>query len=68
MPITPAAVMRGITVYVPNGNVPKQQAEVCGELLSSVGESVLIDDEGPWTLLQLYQWSSICISSYRSNG
>ena len=46
MPNTPAAVMRGITVYVPNGNVPKQQAEVCGELLSSVGESVLIDDEG----------------------
>ena len=45
MPNTPAAVMRGITVYVPNGNVPKQQAELCGELLSSVGESVLINKE-----------------------
>ena len=46
MPNTPAAVKRGITVYVPNANVPKQQSALCGELLSSVGEAVLVGEEG----------------------
>ena len=46
MPNTPAAVMRGITVYVPNANVAKQQSALCGELLSSVGEAVLVGEEG----------------------
>ena len=45
MPNTPAAVGRGITVYVPNGNVTPSQTEACGTLLSAVGEAVAVNDE-----------------------
>ena len=45
MPNTPAAVGRGITTYVANDMVSKEQAKLCGNLLSSVGEAVAIDQE-----------------------
>jgi pyrroline-5-carboxylate reductase len=45
MPNTPASVGRGITVYVPNNNVSGELVRLCGELLSAVGEAILIEDE-----------------------
>jgi pyrroline-5-carboxylate reductase len=45
MPNTPASVGRGITVYVPNNNVSCELVRLCGELLSAVGEAILIEDE-----------------------
>lgn len=45
MPNTPAAVGRGITAMVPNGNVSAAQADLAEELLSAVGEVVRIDNE-----------------------
>lgn len=46
MPNTPAAVGRGITVLFANGHVDAHQREVCGRLLSAVGEVAWIEDEG----------------------
>ena len=45
MPNTPAAVGRGITVYVANNNVSEKKVKLCGDLLSAVGEALLIEDE-----------------------
>ncbi len=45
MPNTPAAVGRGITVLCANAGVSPVQREVCGQLLSAVGEIAWIDDE-----------------------
>jgi pyrroline-5-carboxylate reductase len=45
MPNTPASVGRGITVYVPNNNASSELVHLCGELLSAVGEAILIEDE-----------------------
>lgn len=45
MPNTPAAVGRGITVLTANRNVTPAQAEVCGELLSAVGEVAWVGKE-----------------------
>lgn len=45
MPNTPAAVGRGATVLCANPNVTESQREVCGELLSAVGEVAWIEDE-----------------------
>ena len=71
MPNTPTAVMRGITVYVLMVMCRNSRQKCVGELLSSVGESLLIDDEGDlWTLLQLYPevGQHMYSYSYRSNG
>ena len=46
MPNTPAAVGRGITVAVANGQVTGQQKSRCDGLLRSVGDVAWIDDEG----------------------
>ena len=45
MPNTPAAIGRGISVYVPNDNVSQSQSAACGALLEAVGEAVPVDDE-----------------------
>lgn len=45
MPNTPAAVGMGITVLCANENVSPVQREVCGQLLTAVGEIAWIDDE-----------------------
>ncbi|MBM86200.1 MAG: pyrroline-5-carboxylate reductase [Rhodospirillaceae bacterium] len=45
MPNTPAAVGRGITVYVPNERVTQEQNEMCEELLSAIGEVIEVTDE-----------------------
>jgi pyrroline-5-carboxylate reductase len=45
MPNTPAAIQRGITVAVANGNVTPVQRALAGDLLSSVGDVVWVDDE-----------------------
>lgn len=45
MPNTPAAIQRGITVAVANGNVTPVQRALADDLLSSVGEVVWVDDE-----------------------
>lgn len=46
MPNTPAAVGRGITVGCPNAHVTPAMREICGRLLSAVGEVGWVDDEG----------------------
>jgi pyrroline-5-carboxylate reductase len=45
IPNTPAAVGRGITVATANAHVSARQKEVCGALLSAVGETAWVDDE-----------------------
>ncbi len=45
MPNTPAAVGRGITVLCANQAVSPVQREMCGQLLTAVGEVAWIDDE-----------------------
>lgn len=45
MPNTPAAIGRGITVCCPNARTSGAQKELCGELLSAVGEVAFVDDE-----------------------
>lgn len=45
MPNTPAAVGRGISVACANSHVSAEQRELCGRLLSAVGEVAWVDDE-----------------------
>ncbi len=45
MPNTPAAIGQGITVLCPNAETSTLQAEICRELLSAVGEAIVVDDE-----------------------
>jgi pyrroline-5-carboxylate reductase len=45
MPNTPAAIGRGISVACANGHVLPQQRELCGRLLSAVGDVAWVDDE-----------------------
>ena len=45
MPNTPAAVGRGITVILRDPKVPATTLELCGQLLSAVGEIGWIDEE-----------------------
>ncbi len=45
IPNTPAAVGRGITVAAANAHVSARQKEMCGGLLSAVGETAWVDDE-----------------------
>jgi pyrroline-5-carboxylate reductase len=45
IPNTPAAVGRGITVATANAHVSARQKEMCGALLSAVGETAWVDDE-----------------------
>ncbi len=45
MPNTPAAIGRGISVAYANAEVSPDQARVCSELLSAVGEVAWIEDE-----------------------
>jgi pyrroline-5-carboxylate reductase len=45
MPNTPAAIGRGISVACPNANVSDEQRDLCGELLSAVGEVAWVEDE-----------------------
>lgn len=46
MPNTPAAVNRGMTVLCANDVVSQSQKEVCSGLLSAVGETAWVEDEG----------------------
>ena len=46
IPNTPAAVARGITVATANAHVSAAQKSICHELLSAVGETAWVDDEG----------------------
>lgn len=46
MPNTPAAVSRGMTVLCANAAVSAPQKDVCGDLLSAVGETAWVEDEG----------------------
>jgi pyrroline-5-carboxylate reductase len=46
MPNTPAAVNRGMTVLCANAAASPAQKEICGALLSSVGETDWVEDEG----------------------
>ena len=45
MPNTPAAIGRGITVYVPNRHVSAVQETICSSLLGAVGDVVSVADE-----------------------
>lgn len=45
MPNTPAAVSRGMTVICRDSGVPSDILDLCGQLLSAVGEVAWIDDE-----------------------
>ncbi|WP_374654555.1 pyrroline-5-carboxylate reductase [Dongia sp.] len=45
MPNTPAAVGRGMTVICRDSRVPANILDLCGQLLSAVGEVAWIDDE-----------------------
>ncbi|WP_374384361.1 pyrroline-5-carboxylate reductase [Dongia sp.] len=45
MPNTPAAVSRGMTVLCRDPGVPAPTLDLCGELLSAVGEIAWVDDE-----------------------
>jgi pyrroline-5-carboxylate reductase len=45
MPNTPAAIGRGISVACANAHVSADQRELCGRLLSAVGEVAWVDDE-----------------------
>jgi pyrroline-5-carboxylate reductase len=46
MPNTPAAVGQGMSVLCANQNVTSEQKSLCGDLLSAVGETAWLDDEG----------------------
>jgi len=46
MPNTPAAVGRGMTVLCANAEADAKLREICGELLSAVGETAWVEDEG----------------------
>ena len=46
MPNTPAAVGRGVTVLVANGQVSAQQRSLCQQLLEAVGSVEWVEDEG----------------------
>ena len=46
MPNTPAAVGRGMTVLVANEHAGEKLKETCSTLLSAVGETAWVDDEG----------------------
>lgn len=46
MPNTPAAVGRGVTVLVANGNVAAGQRDLCQRLLEAVGSVEWVEDEG----------------------
>ena len=46
MPNTPAAVGRGVTVLVANGNVAEAQRTLCQQLLEAVGSVEWVEDEG----------------------
>jgi len=46
MPNTPAAVGRGITVLAASAQVSSAQKQLCEDLLSAVGETAWVDDEG----------------------
>ncbi len=46
MPNTPAAVSRGMTVLCASSSVSQAQKEVCSNLLSAVGETAWVEDEG----------------------
>lgn len=46
MPNTPAAVGRGVTVLVANGNVSDAQRDLCQRLLEAVGSVEWVEDEG----------------------
>ena len=46
MPNTPAAVGRGITALFANDHVSEQQKQAAESLLSAVGQTVWLDDEG----------------------
>lgn len=45
MPNTPAAVSRGMTVICRDPKVPANVLDLCGQLLSAVGEVAWVDDE-----------------------
>jgi pyrroline-5-carboxylate reductase len=45
MPNTPAAVRRGMTVMVANGQVNPGQRALCNDLLAAVGDTAWVDDE-----------------------
>jgi len=45
MPNTPAAVSRGMTVICRDSRVPANILDLCGQLLTAVGEVAWIDDE-----------------------
>ena len=45
MPNTPAAVGRGMTVMVATPQVGEDDKELCGRLMSAVGETAWVDDE-----------------------
>ncbi|HTP83880.1 MAG TPA: pyrroline-5-carboxylate reductase [Alphaproteobacteria bacterium] len=45
MPNTPAAIGRGITVACANAHVSREQRDICGRLLSAVGEVAWVEDE-----------------------
>lgn len=45
MPNTPAAVSRGMTVICRDSRVPANILDLCGQLLSAVGEVAWVDDE-----------------------
>ena len=46
MPNTPAAVRQGITALIGNGNTSDADILLAEDLLSAIGETVLLDDEG----------------------
>lgn len=46
MPNTPAAVNRGMTVLCASAGVSSSQRDVCSDLLSAVGETAWVEDEG----------------------
>lgn len=46
MPNTPAAVGRGMSVIFRDSTVPANILDLCGELLSAVGEIAWVEDEG----------------------
>lgn len=46
IPNTPAAIGRGITAMAANGNVSQTQMELAQALLQSIGEVVVVKDEG----------------------
>jgi len=45
MPNTPAAIAKGMTVCVANGQVSDEQRTLCGALMQAVGQVAWLDDE-----------------------